>query len=64
MEISSPTMTPSVWRACAASGGRNTGTALEITSIPVIAVAPEANARNTSSTPNASVARWGAAGTG
>ena len=29
-----------------ASGGWNTGTALEITSIPVIAVAPEANARS------------------
>ena len=38
-------------------GGRNTGTAFEITSIPVIAVAPDANARSTSRTPSASVAR-------
>ena len=45
-------------------GGRKTGTAFEITSIPVIAVAPEANARSTSSTPTASIAGWGAAGQG
>ena len=44
--------TDRVWRACAGLREAGTpGTAFEITSIPVIAVAPEAKARSTSSTP-------------
>ncbi len=57
-------ITDRVLRALSASGGWNTGTALEITSIPVIAVAPDANARRISSTPSASVALWGAGAIG
>ena len=64
IETSSTINTVRVWRACRACGGWNTGTAFEITSIPVIAVAPEAKARSTSSTPTASRARWGAGGAG
>ncbi len=64
IEIKRAIITVRVWRACLACGGRKTGTAFEITSIPVIAVAPEANARSRSSTPTASVARCGAAAAG
>ncbi len=49
-------MTDSVLRALRASGGRKTGTALEITSMPVIAVAPEEKARRMSRIPTPSVA--------
>ena len=49
IETSSATITVSVARAFFQAVGLNTGTALEIASIPVIAVAPEENARNTNS---------------
>ena len=48
--ISRPSITVSTVRALRQEGGWKTGTALEIASIPVIAVAPEENARSTSST--------------
>ena len=62
--ISSPTIHVSVVRALRHSVGLNTGTALEIASIPVIAVDPEENARSTSSTPTPSVAVSGGLGVG
>ena len=46
--ISSPTIQVSVERALRHSTGLNAGTALEIASMPVIAVEPDAKARSTS----------------
>ena len=63
IETSSAIMIVSVRRALSASGGSNTGTEFEITSIPVIAVAPEENARRISNTPSASVAWCGGGAT-
>jgi len=56
IDTSRPTITERVLRALSASGGSNSDTALEMTSIPVIAVAPDENARRISSNPSASVA--------
>jgi hypothetical protein len=47
---SSPIISVSTARALRDVGGRNAGTALEIASIPVIAVAPEEKARSTNRT--------------
>ncbi len=52
----------SVVRALRHSVGLNTGTALEIASMPVIAVEPEANARRISRMPTLSVAVSGGLG--
>jgi hypothetical protein len=62
--IKRPTIQVSVVRALRHSVGLNTGTALEIASIPVIAVDPDAKARRTSSTPTPSVALSGGLGVG
>ena len=59
---SSPTIHVSVVRALRHSVGLNTGTALEIASMPVIAVEPEEKARRISSTPTPSVAVSGGLG--
>ena len=56
---SSPVIQLSVIRALRHSVGLNAGTALEMASMPVMAVAPAANARSTSSTVTAcTMARW------
>ena len=47
---SRPTISARTVRALRDAGGWKAGTALEIASIPVIAVAPEENARSTNST--------------
>jgi hypothetical protein len=52
--ISSPIIQLRVVRAFRRGTGSNTGTAFEIASIPLIAVAPEENARSTSSSPRPS----------
>jgi hypothetical protein len=57
-------MIVSLARAVRCCGARNAGTALEMVSIPVIAVDPEANARSASSTPTVCVACCGAGGAG
>jgi hypothetical protein len=59
--ISSPTIQVSVERALRHSTGLNAGTALEIASMPVIAVEPDAKARSTSSRVTAWEA-WSAGG--
>ena len=57
--MSSPVIQLSVIRALRHSVGLNDGTALEMASMPVMAVAPEANARSTSSRVTAcTMARW------
>lgn len=60
IEISSPIIQVSVVRAFRHSTGLNAGTALEIASMPVIAVEPEAKARSTSNMPTP----WEASRTG
>jgi hypothetical protein len=65
MAISSPTIQDRVMRAFRHSTGRNAGTALEMASMPVIAVQPAANARSTSSAVSVcSTGRWVLACTG
>ena len=53
--ISRPTITVRTVRALPAEGGRKAGTALEIASMPVIAVAPEEKARSTNNTVSPSI---------